>query len=320
VLRGGDDLLAAARRTGVPVVRFTPGRQVTPLALVRLARELFCRPPHLLYTLTVVPNIWGRVLGRLAGVPAIVSGYRSLLPRQHEKRLWPLSRRIICNAAVLKAIMVRRCGVPPRKIAVIPNAVDTDFFSPSREPKPEAPTLLFVGRLVREKDPLTLLRGFARVQKAVPDSRLVMVGQGPLKARVVAHIRTASLGGSVTLLPPGEDVRPFLERAWLLVLPSISEAAPNVVLEAMAAGLPVVATRVGGTGELVEDGCTGRLVPPADDLRLAAAVMDLIRDEDLRRRMGREGRRRMVRHHSIQEITRCTERVLAAAVGTRAGK
>jgi glycosyltransferase involved in cell wall biosynthesis len=313
VLRGGDDLAALAAEAGIRVVRFSNARSVTPLALARLAWRLFRSRPRILYTLTVVPNIWGRLLGTLARVPVIISGYRSLFPKQWERLLWRLSDRIICNADALKEIMVRRFGVAPERVAVIPNFVDTDRFRPEPVAKSPQPTVVFVGRLVAEKDPMNLLEAFRLAAARLPQARFEIVGGGSFQVEMEARIRECSLESNIKLLPATADIRPALRKAWVFTIASVSEASPNVILEAMAAGLPVVATRVGGIPELVEDGTSGLLVEPRNSASLAEALVALLADEDRRRSMGEKGRERVLARHSIQTMVRQTEQVLLEA-------
>jgi len=320
VMRGGTDMVPIAVGAGIKIVWLTQSSRLFPCALIKLLLRLIRYRPQILYTLTVVPNIWGRLLGRIAGVPTMVSGYRSLIPKQHERYLWPLSRRIICNAQVLKKIMVRRFSVNPERIAVIPNGVDPQFFSPTTGQKAFGPTALFVGRLVREKDPLQLLEAFGRVLDVLPKADLEMVGNGPLKKNLQNMIRSRSLESRVKLLPGTADLRPLFSRAWVFVLPSIREASPNVIIEAMAAGLPVVATRVGGIPELVEDGRTGILVRPGDQQGLAEALVDLLKNDRQRREMGTRARQRILACHSLEVMVKQTQGVLLQAFENRSGQ
>jgi len=134
VLRKGDDMIALPAETGVKIVHLSRLSWVSPLALARFAWKLLSLRPDVLYTLTVVPNIWGRILGRQARVPVIISGYRSLFPKQHERWLWHLPNRIICNAETLKDVMVRRYSVNPDRVAVIPNAAIQRRFGLNKTP------------------------------------------------------------------------------------------------------------------------------------------------------------------------------------------
>jgi glycosyltransferase involved in cell wall biosynthesis len=314
VLRGGSDMLAAAQATGAKIVHLSHSSWVGPDALTNLAWKLCRDKPQILYTLTVVPNIWGRVFGRVARVPVIVSGYRSLFPNQHERWLWPLSDRIICNAHALKEIMIQRYRVASERIAVVPNAVDTDHFKPFPNQGFIRPTVLSIGRLVDDKDPLNLLEGFRLASERVPHAQFVIMGNGPLRAELDARIVAHFLDGKIKLLAGVPDVRLAMRSASVFVLASVREASPNVIIEAMAMGLPVVATRVGGIPELIEDGKTGILVEPGDPRGLADAVATVLADENRRREMGLLGRRRVEEFHSLRYMVTETERVFLEAV------
>ena len=291
VLRGGADWSP----DGVKVVRLSGSRRVGPLALARLAWRLVREQPDLLYTLTVVPNIWGRLFAGLLGVP-VVSGYRSLRPRQYERLLHRFSRRIITNAAALKEQMVASFGIVPDRITVVLNAVDTEAFAPG-DAKSPTPLVVCVARRVPEKDLPTLVEAF----RLLPEVQLEIIGDGPQSLPALPNVK---------ILPATADVRSCLQRAWVFALSSASEASPNVILEAMATSLPVVATRVGGIPDLVTDGETGRLVPPGDPAALRTALTSLLCDAALRNRMGVAGRRRAQAEFSVARMMRATEQVL----------
>jgi glycosyltransferase involved in cell wall biosynthesis/acetyl esterase/lipase len=309
VLRGGDDLMPAMRTTGVNVVRLSDGRRVGVRALLRLAIRLWRDKPDLLYTLTVVPNIWGRLFAGLMRIP-VVSGYRSLMPRQHERLLHRFSARIITNAAALKGIMTERLGIEANRIAVVPNGVDCDNFSPNEAFESTEPLIVCVARLVGEKDIPTLLEAFRLTQSQIPTARLEIIGNGPVAIAQTSNVR---------VLRASVDVTAHLRRAWVFTLASRSEASPNVILEAMACGLAVVATRVGGIPELVDHNRTGLLVPPSDPVGLSAALTNLLRDKALRKSLGQAGRQRALSEFALPGKVRQTEIVLreVAQRGTR---
>lgn len=313
ILRGGSDMVPAAEDAGIRITHLSHDTWVSPASLAALARKLVSSRPEILYTLTVVPNIWGRVFGRIARVPVVVSGYRNLFPKQYERWLWRLSDRIICNAEILKQIMVSRFSVDPLRIAVVPNAVDADFFRPDQSESHKLPTVLFVGRLVPEKAPLNLLEGFRLAAQAVPDATFEIIGNGPFKSQLQERIQEYGLGSRVKLLPAEADLRPAFRRASVFTLPSANEASPNVVIEAMAMGLPVVGTRVGGIPELIEDGRTGILVEPGSPQDLAHALTVLLTNEDQGREMGRAGRDRVLAYHSLKYMVSRTQEVLLEA-------
>jgi glycosyltransferase involved in cell wall biosynthesis len=136
------------------------------------------------------------------------------------------------------------------------------------------------------------------------------VGDGPRRQAIQEQVRRSLAPDRVRFWPGQPDIRPLFHQACLLVLSSRYEALPNVVLEAMAAGLPVVATRVGGLPELVVPGRTGWLVPPGDAPALAAAMGQLIENPGARQAMGRAGRERALRKFSLETMTRLYEEVL----------
>ncbi len=312
LLAAGEEMAPGARRHGIPLIWLGRQERVGPMALVRLGRRLANQPVDVLMPLTVVPNIWGRVLGRLARVPVIVGNCRGggAPWRQHERLLWPLAHHILCNSQALKSVLTDRCGVPERRITVIPNGVDPDYFQPAAGPVAGPPRVLSLARMVPDKDHDTLIEAFRLTVREHPEAELWLVGDGPRLEEVRDLSRRLLPPDRVRFLPPREDLRPLLHQASLLVLSSRTEALPNVVLEAMAAGLPVVATRVGGVPELVRPGRTGWLVDPGDAPGLAAALGQVLGDPATRQAMGRAGRLRARQKFSLETMTQRYEAVL----------
>ncbi|MDD5643024.1 MAG: glycosyltransferase, partial [Syntrophales bacterium] len=309
-LDAGDDLAPLARSWGIPVMQLSHCRKPGPATLARLWQLLKSDPPDLLLTLTALPNIWGRLLGRGAGAPLIVGNVRSLThQRQHEGWLWPLADHILCNSKAIKYILNKDCKISPARVSVIPNGVDTKFFLPETPLTGRKPIILCVGRLVPEKDHETLIRAFSLVSADYPAAQLWLVGNGPLKADIAATIKQIIPPGRVRFLPARPDLRPLLEQASMLVLSSRQEAFPNVILEAMAMGLPVVATRVGGVPELVIPGETGWLAPPGNVPALAAALAQLLGDPETCKAFGKAARQRAQQDFSLAAMVRRHEEV-----------
>ncbi len=320
VLRGGTDMMATAEAAGITVVHLTAQSWVGPRALVKLWGRLRHARPDVLYTLTVIPNTWGRLLGHLSGVPVIVSSFRNRIAPQFESWLSRWSTRIVCNAESLKDMIIHEFSVDPQRITVIPNGVDTDFFSPESHQTTREPTIVSIGRLVPQKAPLTLLEAFRLARSKVPEARLVMVGNGPLKPEVEDFIRSRSLASSVTLLPGTPDVRLHLRRARVFALASLFEGSPNVMIEAMATGLPIVATRVDGIPELVTHGLSGLLVEPENPPALAEALTSVILDEAKCREMGIKAREKVLADHSLTKMVRETEKVFLECLEHRSAR
>ena len=176
-------------------------------------------------------------------------------------------------------LRIVHCGINPARYGTVPRE------TPGKR-------ILFVGRLAAVKGVPVLLDAFARVLKDHPDAELTLVGDGPERPRIEARARALGCDHAVRFAGylSQDEVTAELARADLFALPSFAEGVPVVLMEAMASRLPVVATRLAGIPELVEDGVSGRVVPPGDSAALAAALAELLSDPDLRARMGTAGR------------------------------
>jgi glycosyltransferase involved in cell wall biosynthesis len=244
------------------------------------------------------------ILGRLAAVVTRVPvriftahgwafgvhvGVAAALYRWADRAMAPLTTAVVCVSE-----SERRAGTAARtcraaRTWVIHNAVDVAGRRQAALGG-DPPQVVWVGRLAAPKDPLTLVDALARLPRG--SFRALLVGDGPLRDEVAAAVEVAGLGESVTLAGEVLDLASVLASADLFVLASRSEGFPISVLEAMAAGLPVVASDVGGVGEAVIDGETGLLVPPGDAAALAEALSALLHDVTRRRVMGTRGRAR----------------------------
>lgn len=242
-------------------------------------------------------------------------------------RLW-VGPALDAVAAVSRATLeaVQQVYRPGGAAVVVPHAVDLAALRPQRsrsEVRRElatpqnAPVVVFVGRLAAEKRPDRLLRVFSRVLVELPDAALWIVGDGPRRGAVERRIATPPLTDAVRLTGERDDVADLLAAADLLLLTSDSEGVPGVVLEAGALGVPAVATDVGGVGECVEDGVTGRLLPAADESGLAAATIDVLTDPEARRRLGKAARRRVRERHDLERVVDTYLAIFRQAVDTR---
>jgi sugar transferase (PEP-CTERM/EpsH1 system associated) len=207
-------------------------------------------------------------------------------------------------------------GVPESKIVQIYNGVDTSRFHPRQDREraglpagfaPESGLVIgTVGRLARIKDQATLVSAFAQLVESRPKGRdklrLAIVGDGDMKAQLLDMIRAADVADISWLPGARDDVPEVLRSLDLFVLPSISEGVSNSILEAMASGLPVIATSVGGNPELVADGVTGRLVPASDPGGLCSAIAQYVDSPALMLRHGEAGRQRCLDRFSIDHM------------------
>jgi glycosyltransferase involved in cell wall biosynthesis len=210
-------------------------------------------------------------------------------------------RVVAVGEAVRRALMANE-GIPTEWIEVVYNGVnltpfvaaDHDRAALRREIGVGRDDLIIiqVARLDYLKDHATAVRTLGHIVRRRPDARLVLVGEGPELDKIKEQVRQAGLEGNVRLLGLRKDVARLVAAADVFLLTSISEGIPLTLIEAMGAGLPVVATGVGGVGEVVEDGATGLLAPSGDDAALAGHVLRLAEDRALAARMGQRGRER----------------------------
>ncbi len=259
-----------------------------------------------------------------AGVPVRIHGEHGwdMADPDGTRRRFRLMRRLyrpfvthyVALSAHLQSYLERGVGVAPARVTRLTNGVDTQRFHPAadglREPLPGSPfnasgvrVIGTVGRLQAVKDQVNLVRAFALLRRETPAEaqrlRLIIVGDGPLRPAVEAEIARAGIGDQVWLAGERSDVPAMLRGMDLFVLPSRAEGISNTVLEAMASGLPVVATAVGGNPELVVPGSTGALVPPGDSRALAGAIAPYVVDEALARAHGMAGRHIVENQYSI---------------------
>ena len=291
--------------------------------MAEVVRMLRRERVDVLHTHLFGSNTWGRLLGRLAGVPVIIAHEHWSSRAQNEiwmdRIMYPLSDRILVTSEASKQIVMSSEGIPARYLSVVYNGVDMAKFAARGDRAdvraelgvaPEAVLIGAVGRLTADKGGQdVLIRAVGRVRATCPQVRLVMVGDGPLRPGL--EELTAQLGLTDTVIFTGlrSDVPRLLSALDVFVLPSEREALPVAVLEAMAAGLPVVATRVGGIPEVVEDGATGFLVPPGDVAAMHRILERLTGDPALAARLGAAGQAHVQAHFTVQQMVRQVERL-----------
>ena len=317
-LSGPTELDVLAREGGLPVKHL--GGQAFPGldSCAALWRVLGRETPDIFFLCTALSNIWGRIAGRLRKLPLVLGSCRGggAPVRQHERWLWRLAQHIVCNSPALVEVMAG-LGVPREHMSCIANGVDTRRFQPGGLPfSRREPIILCVARLVEDKDHACLLDAFARLLGHMPEARLRLVGEGPLEAELRVRMARAPLEGKVELLPATTDVAACCRSAGVFALSSRQEGTPNVLLEAMASGLPAVATRVGGVPFLLREE-NGLTVPAGDADSLAQGLLRVLRDPGLAQRMGEAGRERAERDFSFSAMIAAHEELFARFSGAR---
>jgi glycosyltransferase involved in cell wall biosynthesis len=328
VLRGEGELSADVH---VPIVHVRMGGPLDPSGIAHVRALVGEESIRAIYTTHVRSSLIARWL-RLRVRPPRPQRRLVVVTSEHSYKTAPatpapellrrlsarLSDRIIAVSEVQAAWLRRTLRLPADRVVVIPNAIDPEYFM--QDPSPgsvrrefnigsEEPVFVCIARLVPVKDQATLLTAMEGTE-----GHLILVGDGPSRPELERMAATPALAGRVHFAGTRADVRPFLVAASAVCLSSSDESQPVALLEAMASGRPVIATRVGGIPEFVEDGQTGLLVPPRDPAALATALRRTARDADWRARAGALARERVARDYAIRSRAQRIETMITDLV------
>jgi glycosyltransferase involved in cell wall biosynthesis len=317
-------MYAELDRAGVPPAHVRCTVDVNPRMARDVIRAVRRERPDLLHTHLVHGDVYGALASVATGVPVVSSRHnddRYLLGpyRFVDRVVARRERRVIAISDAVRRFL-ERAGLPAGKLVTVHYGLDDLPTAPSERSPAEAgipdgaPLALAIGRLTAQKDHATLLRAFARVREDHPEARLAILGIGPLERETRALVGELGLDASV-VLPGRLEIRDWLERADVMVHTSRWEGFGIVLLEAMLAALPIVATRVSAVPEIVADGESGLLVDPGDVGGVAAALDALLRDPARARALGDEGRRIARERFSVQRMTEATVAVYEQALG-----
>jgi glycosyltransferase involved in cell wall biosynthesis len=314
---------------GIPLTEYPVPGFFSVTALLQQAkfmRHVVKRRIDVMHSYSFYGNVFGILPAKLAGTPVVIASIRDrgayLTPMQ--KRVQRLACRfadcVLVNAEAVKQWLESE-GYDPSQIVVIPNGVELSRFSDRPEPDriraelgipAGAPMVMVVSRFARQKGLEHFLEAASILAPRFPAVRFVMVGYAnPAEQDYEDTLRTRAeqlgLTRRVTLTGLRSDVPALLAASTVSVMPSLNEALSNVLLESMAAGAPIVATRVGGTPEAILDGVTGLLVEPGDSAGLAASIARLLDDPGLAARLGSAARKAIEDRYSIERMVRATQ-------------
>jgi glycosyltransferase involved in cell wall biosynthesis len=341
--RGEDSMAFVADGLDVEVVRIDElGREISPfrdlMATIRLARLIRRVRPQILHTHTAKAGTVGRVAALLAGSrrpPIIVHtfhghvlrGYfgplRSLFFRLLERGLAARSTALVAVSPQVRDDLVALGVAPPERFVVIRLGIELDErVAPGRNGRADSRRYLgipdgkfavgWIGRMTAVKRTDDVLVAFKQLRAAGVDATLCLVGDGPDRAQLEQRAHELGVVRDTLFLGYQEEVAPFYAAFDTLVLPSGNEGTPVSAIEALAAGRPVVATRVGGVPDVVRDGVDGFLVEAGDTDELAERLGRLARDPELRERMGKQGRTRVLPRYAVDRLVDDVDRLYRA--------
>lgn len=281
-----------------------------PFALWRLTRLLVRKRVTILQTHGARANFYGRLAGRLAGVPVIISTVHNSLKDYEVRSLrrglyafllrltLPIVHRIICVSDANRYDVIEECPAAAARVQTVYNGVDPSAFPslPDRKKVREelgiasGPVLVMIARLTEQKGHRFLLQACPNLLNTWPQFCCVFVGTGELQGSLYRMAMDLGVDKACRFVGVRDDIADVLAAADVVVLPSLSEGFPFVLLEALAMGCPVIASRVNGVPELIEDHKNGLLVPPRDSPALAAAIREILGDPTAASKMGAVGR------------------------------
>lgn len=290
---------------------------VSPFSLLRASRIIRSICPDIVHAHNLYFNLTAiaPAIKRATRLPLVTTFH---LPRmRYDKALLDtliqiyqraIGRLIVTSSdkliAVSKSVLmhvIEDLKTPSSRIFHIPNGVDTRVYLPSNRRRKRI-IITYIGRLIRNKGPQYLVRAGPDILKGHPEAQIHIVGEGPLKDNLMRQVKSRKLEDHIRFLGNVTDVLPILQETTIFVRPSLTEGMSLAILEAMACGLPVVASNVEGNAEIIDNGKTGYLVPPADSKALAEAVGFLLSDRRIIAEIGRKARKKAEKLYDWEQI------------------
>jgi len=336
-IKPGGALLPEAEKLGVKAVTLNAGSRTDLPALCGIIPMLRKEKPGILHTFLFHANIAGRIAGRMCGVPVIISSQRSVdkwrKPWHSALDKWTsgLCNLIISNSEAGRKALIEREKIDPARVITIHNGINAEKFAAAacgadagaaRKAFGFAPgdtVLGIIANLRAVKGHKFLLKAFQNVRRTTPDVRLklLVVGEGKLEGELKDLADKLGVSNDTVFAGFRDEIPRVLAAIDIFVLPSLWEGFPVSVIEAMASGKPVIASRAGGIPEAIVEGETGLLVPPGDVPALEKAIEALAGSPELAKKMGEAGRKKAGSEFGIEKMISKTEGVYERLTGNR---
>lgn len=295
------EVIQSLKDCGVSVVVIGKLQLILITGLLRLIIEFTVWRPHIIQTFLPFGDIIGRTVARITNIPVIVSSIRA---RNVDKKWWQFLldkitirwvNKVVFNSNQIIPFAIAHEGIHKSHVVYIPNGIDVPQKIPVKTLSgirkhfnidPSISVIGTVGRLCPQKGYQYLLQAYRKVSQKEPDSALLIIGDGPLQTQLQEEAEHLGIANHITFLKERTDISELLSIMDVYVQSSLWEGMPNAVMEAMAAGKPIVLTNVDGGRELIEDQVTGWLVEPADIKALASSILYVLKNKDEAKRVG----------------------------------
>ncbi len=314
------------RDAGIAVHSLSPHKHL-PAYLATLPTLILSTRPDILHCHLIPSNIIAKPLGSLLGVPLVINHDHTNDPHRIDNKLLlaldkstnRFARHIIAVAAACRDFLIRHESIPPEKITLVPNAIDLRRFSPATTSRaesrtaldlpPDTPVIAGVGRLNPQKNFSLFLKIAAAVSSKFPETRFLLAGEGPEESLLREQAARLGIAEKVIFAGYIPDTRLVYAAADILLMPSRFEGLPMTLLEAMAMGLPVVASNLDGIAEVVTDSCEGFLAPPGEASFFANHITNLLSNPELASTLSRNARTKIEQNHSVEKMTSAVEAI-----------
>lgn len=337
-VKQNNPMAAEIEKLGVPIDFVPVKRLADPAALPRLLGYLRRMRPAVLHTQLEFADTLGSTAAKLLGIPTVSTLHTADAPEKGEKsyrrlklRWWILRHfpaRVIAVSEGTRQHHLRVGNLPPQKVVTLHNGIDLARFSPVSSAEiaamreslgipADAPLLVTVAVLRQPKGIQYLLEALPDILRRVPDTRYLIVGDGDHREKLKSIAAEKGVSDHVIFAGTRRDIPQILAAADIFVLPTLTEALPTVLAEAMAAEKPIIASDVGGVPEMLDDGQNGLLIPPADPSALTEACLKLLENPERARAMGKTGRQIVEARFDIQRQVRRLETLYLAVCGEK---